>query len=103
MDSASPFAGILIGQPTLNHQLRLGVFGALDQRIATRFTIKAMDIGESFPYLRHHVALAGRDERSSPMTPSQDCTAPRPGYPGRSTTPPSPPSSPRRRQQSPRR
>lgn len=62
MDSASPFAGILIGQPTLNRQLRMGVFAALDQRIATRFSIKAMDIGESAAYLRHHLALAGRDE-----------------------------------------
>jgi type II secretory pathway predicted ATPase ExeA len=35
---------------------------ALDQRIATRFTIKPMDIGESAAYLRHHIALAGRDE-----------------------------------------
>ncbi len=62
MDSASPFAGILIGQPTLNRQLRMGVFAALDQRIATRFTIRPMDIGESAAYLRHHLALAGRDE-----------------------------------------
>ena len=62
MDSASPFAGILIGQPTLNRQLRMGVFAALDQRIATRFSIKAMDIGESAAYLRHHLALAGREE-----------------------------------------
>jgi len=38
MDSASPFAGILTGQPTLSRQLRLGTFAALDQRIATRFT-----------------------------------------------------------------
>src|SRR5881628_2539407 len=30
MDSASPFAGILIGQPTLNRQLRMGIFAALD-------------------------------------------------------------------------
>jgi len=37
MDSASPFAGILAGQPTLNRQLRMGMFAALDQRIATRF------------------------------------------------------------------
>jgi type II secretory pathway predicted ATPase ExeA len=43
MDSASPFAGILVGQPTLNRQLRMGVFAALDQRIATRFSIKAMN------------------------------------------------------------
>jgi type II secretory pathway predicted ATPase ExeA len=62
MDSASPFAGILIGQPTLSRQLRMGVFAALDQRIATRFTIKAMDIGESAAYLRHHMTLAGREE-----------------------------------------
>jgi type II secretory pathway predicted ATPase ExeA len=51
MDSASPFAGILVGQPTLNRQLRLGTFAALDQRIATRFTIKPMDLAESAAYL----------------------------------------------------
>jgi hypothetical protein len=34
MDSANPFAGILIGQPTLARQLRMGTFAALDQRIA---------------------------------------------------------------------
>ena len=62
MDSASPFAGILVGQPTLNRQLRMGMFAALDQRIATRFSIKAMDLGESAAYLRHHLALAGREE-----------------------------------------
>jgi type II secretory pathway predicted ATPase ExeA len=62
MDSASPFAGILLGQPTLSRQLRMGTFAALDQRIATRFTIKAMDIGESAAYLRHHLLLAGRED-----------------------------------------
>ena len=31
MDSASPFAGILVGQPTLARQLRMGTFAALDQ------------------------------------------------------------------------
>jgi type II secretory pathway predicted ATPase ExeA len=62
MDSASAFAGILVGQPTLNRQLRMGTFAALDQRIATRFTIKAMDLVESAEYLRHHLTLAGRDE-----------------------------------------
>ncbi|MGH9045853.1 MAG: ExeA family protein, partial [Acidimicrobiales bacterium] len=56
MDSASAFAGILLGQPTLSRQLRMGTFAALDQRIATRFSIKAMDIGESAAYLRHHLA-----------------------------------------------
>ncbi|MGH9656251.1 MAG: ExeA family protein [Bryobacteraceae bacterium] len=61
MDSVSAFAGILVGQPTLSRQLRMGTFAALDQRIATRFSIKAMDIGESAAYLRHHLALAGLD------------------------------------------
>lgn len=62
MDSSSPFAGLLVGQPTLARQLRMGVFAALDQRIATRYQIKAMDLGESAAYLRHHLALVGRDD-----------------------------------------
>jgi type II secretory pathway predicted ATPase ExeA len=62
MDSTSPFAGILVGQPTLARQLRMGVFAALDQRIATRYTIKPMDLAESANYLRHHLALVDRDE-----------------------------------------
>ena len=62
MDSASPFAAILAGQPTLRRQLRLGMFAALDQRIATRFTIKPMDLAESAAYLKHHLLLAGRQE-----------------------------------------
>lgn len=62
MDSASPFAGILVGQPTLARQLRMGTFAALDQRIATRYHIKAMDLAESMAYLRHHLSLVGRDE-----------------------------------------
>ncbi|MDA8289971.1 MAG: AAA family ATPase [Actinomycetota bacterium] len=62
MDSASAFSGILLGQPTLSRQLRMGIFAALDQRIATRFSIKAMDISESAAYLRHHLALCGRQD-----------------------------------------
>jgi type II secretory pathway predicted ATPase ExeA len=63
MDSKSPFAGILIGQPMLTRQLRLGTFAALDQRIATRFHIPPMDLGDSVAYLRHHLALAGRSDQ----------------------------------------
>lgn len=51
-----------LAQPTLNRQLRMGIFAALDQRIATRFNIKPMDLGESAAYLRHHLTLAGQDE-----------------------------------------
>jgi type II secretory pathway predicted ATPase ExeA len=62
MDSRSPFALLLVGQPTLARQLRMGMFAALDQRIGTRYQLAAMDIGESAQYLRHHLALVGRTD-----------------------------------------
>jgi type II secretory pathway predicted ATPase ExeA len=62
MDSQSPLALLLVGQPTLARQLRLGIFAALDQRIGMRYQITAMDLGESVLYLRHHLALVGRVE-----------------------------------------
>jgi type II secretory pathway predicted ATPase ExeA len=62
-DSQSLFAGILLGQPMLNQQLRNGIFAALDQRVATRFHIPPMDLGDSTAYLRHHLALAGRSDQ----------------------------------------
>lgn len=62
LDSKSPFAGLLVGQPTLARSLRMGVFAALDQRIATRYALKPMDLGESAAYLRHHLALVGRTD-----------------------------------------
>lgn len=60
LDSASPFAGILIGQPTLAVRLRQGIFAALDGRISVRYNIGGMDLAESIGYLRHHLALVGR-------------------------------------------
>jgi type II secretory pathway predicted ATPase ExeA len=60
LDSASPFALILLGQPTLAARLRQGIFAALDQRISVRYTITGMDLAESVTYLRHHLAVAGR-------------------------------------------
>jgi len=62
MDSASPFALVLAGQPMLSRQLRLGTFAALDQRIAVRYQLAGMDLAESIAYLRHHLALAGRTD-----------------------------------------
>jgi type II secretory pathway predicted ATPase ExeA len=62
MDSESPFAGVLLGQPTLRRRLRLGTFAALDQRIALRYEITGMSGQESAAYLRHHLALAGRKD-----------------------------------------
>jgi type II secretory pathway predicted ATPase ExeA len=58
LDSASPFAGVLLGQPTLASRLRQGMFAALDQRISVRYALGAMDLAESVAYLRHHLALA---------------------------------------------
>ena len=62
MDSRSPFALLLVGQPTLARQLRMGIFAALDQRIAVRYQLSPMDLGEAAQYLRHHLALVGRTD-----------------------------------------
>ena len=43
MDSHSPFACLLVGQPTLRRRIKLGTFAALDQRIALRYTLTGMD------------------------------------------------------------
>ena len=40
----------------------MGAFSAVDQRIAIRFALTPMDLGESLSYLRHHLALAGRTD-----------------------------------------
>lgn len=60
MDSHSPFACLLVGQPTLRRRIKLGSFAALDQRIALRYTISGMDGPETKSYLAHHLQLAGR-------------------------------------------
>jgi type II secretory pathway predicted ATPase ExeA len=62
MDSTSPFACLLIGQPTLRRRMKLGVLAALDQRISLRYTMAAMTDTETGSYLRHHLALAGRSD-----------------------------------------
>lgn len=62
MDSESPFAGILLGQPALRKRLRLGSFAALDQRLALRYELPGMSREETGGYLRHHLKLAGRDD-----------------------------------------
>ena len=62
MDSASPFAALLIGQPTLRRRLKLGQLAALDQRIAVRYHMTGMTLEETTGYLRHHLALAGRSD-----------------------------------------
>lgn len=60
MDSHSPFALVLVGQPTLRRRLRLGAYAALDQRVALRYQLEGMDLEETVRYVKHHLVLAGR-------------------------------------------
>jgi type II secretory pathway predicted ATPase ExeA len=62
MDSTSPFACLLVGQPTLRRRMKLGVLAALDQRIGLRYAMPPMTATETGSYLRHHLALAGRSD-----------------------------------------
>jgi type II secretory pathway predicted ATPase ExeA len=62
MDSHSPFACLLVGQPTLRRRIKLGTFAALDQRIALRYAMTGMTEPETKSYLTHHLALAGRSD-----------------------------------------
>ena len=62
MDSTSPFACLLVGQPTLRRRIKLGVLAALDQRIALRYAMTPMTAEETASYLRHHLTLAGRTD-----------------------------------------
>ena len=62
MDSTSPFACLLVGQPTLRRRMKLGVLAALDQRIALRYAMPPMTGEETSSYLRHHLNLAGRSD-----------------------------------------
>jgi type II secretory pathway predicted ATPase ExeA len=62
MDSRSPLAIILVGQPTLRRQLKLGNYAALDQRITMRYTIPGMTVEETGSYIGHHLGLAGRKD-----------------------------------------
>jgi len=62
MDSGSPFAVLLVGQPTLRQRMRLGVLAALDQRIGMRYAMPPMTDTETADYLNHHIKLAGRTD-----------------------------------------
>jgi type II secretory pathway predicted ATPase ExeA len=62
IDSHSPFACLLVGQPTLRRRIKLGVLAALDQRIGLRYNMPPMTSQETGSYLRHHLGLAGRTD-----------------------------------------
>jgi type II secretory pathway predicted ATPase ExeA len=62
MDCRSPFACLLLGQPTLRQRVKQGTMAALDQRIGLRYHLDGMDLGETASYLKHHLQLAGRSD-----------------------------------------
>ena len=62
MDSHSPFACLLVGQPTLRRRIKLGTFAALDQRITLRYAMNGMTDAETAGYIAHHLKLAGRSD-----------------------------------------
>jgi type II secretory pathway predicted ATPase ExeA len=62
MDSSSPFALVLLGQPSLRSRLRLGSFAALDQRVTLRYAIPPMSLEECGSYVGHHLKLSGRSD-----------------------------------------
>ena len=58
MDSTSPFALVLAGQPLLRQRLRLGAFAALDQRVALRYALPGLSQPDTADYIAHHLKLA---------------------------------------------
>jgi type II secretory pathway predicted ATPase ExeA len=62
LDTESPFATILLGQPTLAAKMQLGILAALEQRITVRRTMTGMTSDETPGYIRHHLQLAGRSD-----------------------------------------
>lgn len=62
LDSDSPLACLLIGQPTLRRTMKLAVLAALEQRTALRYTMPPMTSHETASYITHHLKLAGRSD-----------------------------------------
>jgi type II secretory pathway predicted ATPase ExeA len=62
MDSTTPFAVLLIGQPTLRKRMKHGVLAALDQRIAISYQMPTMAKEETAGYIKHHLTIAGRSD-----------------------------------------
>lgn len=60
LDTESPFATVLLGQPTLATKMKLGTLAALEQRITVRRHMSGMTNQETADYIAHHLKLAGR-------------------------------------------
>src|SRR6266702_4731690 len=62
LDSDSPLACLLIGQPTLRRTMKLAVLAALEQRTALRYAMPPMISQETSSYISHPLKLAGRSD-----------------------------------------
>jgi len=82
LDSHSPFAALLIGQPTLRRRIKLGTFAALDQRIALRYAMTGMTDAETAGRPRRHTVQRRRDHPDPPGLPRPAPGGEQPGDPG---------------------
>ncbi len=70
LDSHSPFACLLVGQPTLRRRIKLGTFAALDQRIALRYAMNGMTDKETASYVHTTSRWPAGPTPCSATTPS---------------------------------
>jgi type II secretory pathway predicted ATPase ExeA len=75
IDSHSPFACLLVGQPTLRRPITLGTFAALDQRITLRYAMNGMTDTETASYISRHLKSAGRSDIAVTSLFSDDAAA----------------------------
>jgi type II secretory pathway predicted ATPase ExeA len=91
MDSSTPFATILVGQPTPRHNIKLGVLAALDQRITVRYQMKGMTPTRPPATSATTSRPRAAPPTCSPTTRSPRSTRPPAASPEPSTTSASPP------------
>ena len=91
MDSSTPFATILVGQPTLRHSVKLGVLAALEQRITVRYQMKGMTPDRPPATSATTSSRRGAPPSCSPTRRSPRSTRPPAASPAPSTTSPPPP------------
>ncbi|MGM0924125.1 MAG: ExeA family protein [Bacillota bacterium] len=63
IDSLSPLALILVGQPELRDKLRLRSLKAISQRINTRFHLEGLTYDETREYITHQLEMAGENRQ----------------------------------------
>jgi hypothetical protein len=90
MDSSNPFTTILVGQPTLGHNIKPGVLAALDQRITVRYQMKGMTPTRPPATSATTSKQPAGPSTCSPTTPSPRSTRPPAASPGPLTTSASP-------------